>query len=316
MICPICGESTRRFGFNRNGSQRYRCDECRKTFTDEATSHDGRRLPHEKLVFCLRLFFEGNSVRSIERLTGVHRDTFLVAMVTTGERCERFLEAAIAGVPVNDVEADEIWSFVGCKEKTAVAKGYGPEVGDCYTFTAIERTTKLVLTYHVGKRDPFHTQVFAEKLSNATSGRFQLTTDGYRPYLTAIPEALGGRVDYATLVKVYGDATEEEKRRYSPGRIIEIKSTIQTGNPDREFICTSFVERSNKTLRMQIRRLTRLTDAHSKKWENHGAAISLFIAYYNFCRKHSTIKTTPAVAAGLTSEPWTVERLLEAVSPA
>jgi IS1 family transposase len=234
-------------------------------------------------------------------------------MVTIGEKCERFLETAIAGVPVNDVEADEIWGFVGCKEKTAVAKSYGPEMGDAYCFTAIERTSKLLLTYHLGKRDPFHTRVFAEKLSAATSGRFQLTTDGYRPYLTAIPEALGGRVDYATLVKVYGDPTEEESRRYSPGRIIEIKSTIQTGDPDEDRICTSFVERSNKTVRMQIRRMTRLTDAHSKKWENHNAALGLFFAYYNFCRKHSTIKTTPAVAAGVASEPWTGERLLEAV---
>jgi IS1 family transposase len=136
---------------------------------------------------CLRLFFEGNSVRSIERLTGVRRDTFLVAMVTIGEKCERWLETAIAGVPVADVEADEIWGFVGCKQRTATDRNYGPEVGDAYCFTAIERTTKLLLTYHLGKRDPFHTTIFAEKLRDATSGRFQLTTDGYRPYLNAIP---------------------------------------------------------------------------------------------------------------------------------
>jgi transposase-like protein/IS1 family transposase len=313
MLCPTCQTEARRFGRDRRGHQRFQCRACRKTFT-EPHADDGRRLAADKLVFCLRLFFEGNSVRSIERLTGVHRDTFLAAMVEIGEKCERFFEAAIVGVHVADVEADEVWSFVGCKEKTAVAKGYGPEVGDCYTFTAIERTTKLLLTYHVGKRTPFHTLVFAEKLRDATAGRFQLTTDGFRPYLNAVPSVLGLRVDYATLVKVYGEPTEEDRRRYSPGRIIEIKSNVEMGAPDPDRICTSIVERSNKTLRMQIRRLTRLTDGHSKKWENHNAALGLFFAYYNFCRKHSTIKTTPAVAAGLASEPWTVERLLEAVS--
>jgi transposase-like protein/IS1 family transposase len=313
MFCPICQTEARRFGRDRRGHQRFQCRPCRKTFT-EPHADDGRRLAAEKLVMCLRLFFEGNSVRSIERLTGVHRDTFLAAMVATGEKCERFLETAILGVPVNDVEADEIWGFVGCKQRTAMDRNYGPEKGDAYCFTAIERTTKLLLTFHLGKRDPFHTTIFAEKLRDATSGRFQLTTDGYRPYLNAIPATFMGRVDYATLVKVYGEPTEEESRRYSPGRILEVKVDVQLGSPDPDRICTSIVERSNKTVRMQIRRMTRLTDGHSKKWENHNAALGLFFAYYNFCRKHSTIKTTPAVAAGLTSEPWTVDRLLEAVN--
>jgi hypothetical protein len=153
--------------------------------------------------------------------------------------------------------------------------------------------------------------VFAEKLRDATAGRFQVTTDGFRPYLTAIPAALGGRVDYATLVKVYGEPTEEDRRRYSPGRITDIIATVQTGNPDENRICTSIVERSNKTIRMQVRRFTRLTDAHSKKWEKHASAVALFFGYYNFCRVHSTIRMTPAQASGLTNETWSLERLLE-----
>jgi hypothetical protein len=137
-----------------------------------------------------------------------------------------------------------------------------------------------------------------------------LTTDGYTPYRTAIPAILGGRVDFATLVKVYGETDEEGSRRYSPATVIGTIETPVLGNPDEDRICTSHVERSNRTLRMQIRRLTRLTDAHSKKWENHGAAMALFFAYYNFCRVHMTLKSTPAKAAGLTSETWSLERLL------
>lgn len=311
MLCPNCSAETRKFGKNRNGSQRYRCDECRRTFTDEATRpHDNRRLDPAKMILCLRMLLEGNSIRSVERITGVHRDTIIDAMVANGEKCQEFMDATIQGVPVDDVEVDEIWGFVWCKEKTAIREGYGPEAGDAYCFTALERNTKMILAWHLGKREPFHALTFAEKLRDATSGRFQVTTDGFRPYLTAIPAALGGRVDYATLVKVYGEPTEEDRRRYSPGRIIECTATIQSGNPEEERICTSYVERSNKTIRMQIRRMTRLTDGHSKKWENHEAALGLFFAYYNFCRVHSTLKATPAKAAGLTEDTWSLERLL------
>ena len=187
-----------------------------------------------------------------------------------------------------------------------------PEVmGDCYTFTAIERTTKLLLAWHVGKRCPEDTRAFAEKLWHATNGRFQQTTDGFKPYLTAIPEIFGRNLDYATLVKVYGEIEDETaRRRYSPPRITEVIATPRIGFPDEDRICTSFVERSNLTIRMQVRRLTRLTNAFSKKWENHEAALALFFAYYNFCRVHMTLKTTPAVKAGLAELPWTVQELL------
>ncbi len=150
------------------------------------------------------------------------------------------------------------------------------------------------------------------RLNRCDCGRFQLTTDGLRPYLNTMPHVFGSRVDFATLVKVYGES--EDEKRYSPARIIEVIETPQSGNPDPDEICTSHVRRSNKTLRMQIRRLTRLTDGHSKKWENHEAALGLFFAYYNFCRVHCTIKTTPAVAAGIALETWSLQRLLDEVN--
>ena len=310
MFCPICQGGTRRFGWNRNGSQRYRCDACRRTFTDEQTRpQDLRCVEPAKMLTILNLLLEGSSIRSLERVFHVGRNTIMHAMVEAGEKCQTFLPKTVRDVPVNDVECDEIWGFVGMKEKARIRRGLAEEgVGDVWMFTAIERETKLILTYHVGKRTPLDTSIFADNLYFATRGRFQLTTDGYTPYRTAIPAIFGNRVDFATLVKVYGES--EDDRRYSCGTVTDVIATPRLGNPDEDRICTSYVERANKTLRMQIRRLTRLTDAHSKKWENHEAAMALFIAFYNFCRKHMTLKTTPAVAAGLTTEPWSLEKLL------
>ena len=316
MFCPTCGLPARRFGFNRNGSQRYRCAEC-GTFTDgETRPADRRELSPERAVYCLRMLVEGVSVRSAERLTGVHRDTILRTLVDAGERCERFLDREVQRVPVDDVQADEIWSFVGCKEKTRELQNYAEFFGDAYCFTALERETKMILTWHLGKRCPADTLIFAEKLSRATSGRFQLTTDGYSPYRTAIPNTLGHRVDYARLVKVYSTAAESN-RRYTPPEVVGIIATPACGNPDPDLICTSHVERHNLTIRMMTRRFTRLTNAFSKKWENHEAALALFFAYYNFCRPHMTLnkrmgyKCSPAMAAGLAERVWTVAELLE-----
>jgi transposase-like protein/IS1 family transposase len=313
MLCPLCEGSTRRFGRNRNGSQRFRCDACQRTFTDEGSRPVDRRcLSPEKAVMCLRMLLEGNSLRSTARLTEVLHRTIIGVMVKAGESCKKFLETTIRRVQVDDVQADEIWGFVGCKEKTRQQLGHDEAHGDAYCFTALERTTKLLITWHLGKRCPSDTLEFAEKLRHATRGRFQLTTDGFRPYLNTVPFVFGPTVDFATLTKVYGES--EAERRYSPGRIIDTIAHVQTGAPDPARICTSHVERSNLTLRMQIRRLTRLTNGFSKKWSNHESALALFFAYYNFCRVHGTLKTTPAVAAGLAHETWSVPRLLNEVA--
>jgi IS1 family transposase len=260
------------------------------------------------MSLALRLLLEGTSIRALERQLNINRNTIMWGMVDAGEKCHGFLEKAVRGVQVDDVQCDEIWGFVAMKEKTRLRLDRAECFGDVWCFTAIERHTKLILTYHVGKRTPTDTAIFADNLYFATQGRFQLTTDGFTPYRTTIPAILGGRVDYATLVKVYGDSPDEG--RYSPGTVLDTIATARLGEPDEARICTSHVERSNKTLRMGIRRLTRLTDAHSKKWANHEAAMALFFAYYNFCRRHMTIKMTPAQRAGLTTERWSLERLL------
>jgi transposase-like protein/IS1 family transposase len=312
MECPLCNGPTRRFGRNRNRSQRYRCDSCRRTFTDEATRpRDGRRLPEDKEIMALRHLLEGNSVRSTERLLEIHRDTILDAMVRVGEDCQRFLEG-LRHLPAEDVQIDELWAFVRCKEKTRQRLGYGEEVGDVWTFLAIERTNKMILAFHVGKRTPEDALEFVEKLRRATRpARFQLSSDGFTPYPGAVSEVFGPNIDFGQVVKVFGPTAEQGTAgRYSPGQVISVEKWATIGRPDEERICTSHVERQNKTLRMQIRRFTRLTDGHSKKWANHEAATALFLAYFNYCRIHSTLKVTPAMAAGLTDHVWSVRELL------
>lgn len=317
MVCEKCGSPCKKFGRHRNGLQRYRCKKCRRTFTQE---HDkplaGMRLPLARALTCLQLLVEGVSVRSIERLTGVGKRTILALLVLVGERCERLMARRIRRVKVSDVQADEIWGFVWCKQKTKTRMGYGGECGDAYCFVALERHTKLVLAWHLGRRTVEDTEAFTEKLALATEGRFQLTTDGFDAYRETIPynQNLGGRVDFAQIVKTYEEAhpqqSPEGERRYSPKRVLEIFHLERLGHPDPAFISTSHVERQNLTLRMAMRRLTRLTNAFSKKWENLRAAYALHFAYYNFCRIHKTIRCTPAMAAGVVKRVWELIDLL------
>jgi IS1 family transposase len=268
-----------------------------------------------KAVLCVQLLVEGNSLRSVERITGVTLHTLLDLLILVGEKCERLLSDKIQGLPVKDVQADEIWGFVGMKEKTKKRKQnvspLGPDgsMGDAYTFVAIERHTKLVLAWHLGRRTVSRTVDFTEKLYQATSGRFQLTTDGFKAYPDAVAYSLGTRVDFAQLVKVYAQPREGE-HRYSPAEVVSAIPSPRWGNPNPERICTSHVERQNLTMRMMIRRLTRLTNAFSKKWENLRAALALHFAYYNFCRIHKTIRCTPAMEAGIASTVWTIKDLL------
>jgi IS1 family transposase len=272
------------------------------------------RIPLEKAEMILSLLLEGNSIRSIQRITGVHQVTILSLLVLAGEKCERLMDERIKGVPVQDVEADEIWGFVGMKKMRRLAKGItDPHVGDAYTFVGIERNTKLVLAWHLGQRDVPDTEVFTEKLDRATSGRFQLTTDGFAAYPQAISYSLGVRVDYAQLIKMYGREQDlEAGHKYSPPEVIDSITKPMIGYPDPRRVCTSIVERSNLSMRTSIRRLTRLTNAYSKKWENLKAMLALYFAYYNFCRIHSSIHCTPAMESGLTGHVWTLRELLAA----
>ena len=313
MTCHNCQSQCKKSGKHRNGLQRFKCAQCRRTFTEEHTKPlDDMRLPLEKALLCLRLLVEGNSIRSTERITGVEKKTILSLLVLTGEKCERLLSEKIKGLPVRDVEADEMWGYVGMKEKTKKRMLISDSTrGDAYTFVAIERNTKLVLPWHLGRRNVRDTVEFTEKLHEATSRRFQLTTDGFAAYPDAVSYSLGTRVDFSQLVKVYSHPESGGgEKRYSPAEVIKAIPTPIWGNPDSDRISTSHVERQNLTMRMMMRRLTRLTNAFSKKWANLKAALALHFAYYNFCRIHKTLRCTPAMAAGITGHIWELKDLL------
>ncbi len=318
MTCSTCGVPSQKAGRHINGLQRYRCPACKRRFIEPRIRPLGNmRVPMEKALLSLYLMVEGNGIRSIERVVGLEKKTIIALLRLVGPKCERLLEELIRGVKVGDVQADELWSFVAMKQKTKLRlRPLDEEVGDVYCFVAIERQTKLVLAWHLGKRDAKDTDLFIEKLNQATSGHFQLSTDGWVSY----PEALalnldvGGRVAYGQLIKTYGAAhpqqSPEGERRYSPSRVLEIVKVPVIGDPDMASVCTSHVERQNLTMRMMMRRLTRLTNGFSKKRENLRAALALHFAYYNFCRYHRTIRCTPAMAAGVTKTMWEMKDLL------
>jgi IS1 family transposase len=270
------------------------------------------RISLDKAEMCLTLMLEGMSIRSIQRITGLHQETILNLLVLAGQRCEKLMRERIKNVPVKDVEADEIWGFVGMKNRAKMFKQLSdPTVGDAYTFVGIERNSKLILAWHLGQRGIQDTEAFTEKLHEATSGHFQLTTDGWKPYENAVSYSLGTRVDYAMLIKVYANNREGEQK-YSPPEVEGILVKPLIGSPDPRRICTSIVERSNLSIRTSVRRLTRLTNAFSKKWENLHAMLALYFAYYNFCRIHSSIRCTPAMEAGITGNIWSLGDLLTA----
>jgi IS1 family transposase len=269
------------------------------------------RLSLDRAENVLRLLLEGMSVRSVERVTGVHRDTILRLLVLAGERCQRLMDEKIKAVEVRDVEVDEIWGYVFKKEghKWEHEKDH-QGIGDAYCFIAMERSTKLVLTHYLGKRTAESTDQFISRLALATTpNRYQLTSDGFAPYKPAVKSFLRGRVHFAQLVKVYG-ASREGEQRYSPAEVVDSVPTIVFGNPDRDRICTSHIERQNLSIRMGMRRMTRLTNAFSKKWGNLEAAYSLWFAFYNFCRVHKTLRVTPAMEAGIADRAWTIAELL------
>jgi len=315
MKCPECGNASKRFGKHRNGLQRFRCLSCRKTFTEQHAR--GFRvedyLNDKRGQRAIRMLVEGCSVCAVARLTEMRRDTIIALLLSAGQRCEKLMES-LHDVPATDVQADECWNFIYCKEKNnkGPEQADNDEIGDCYNWVAMDRPTKMVLAFVVGRRTGENAMKLMSKIRNVTDPdtRFQLTTDGLQTYIPAVDEYLMDRCDYAQLVKTYTQPQEDE-RRYSPAECTgAIKKVVISGTPNEAKICTSHVERQNLTMRTQVRRLTRLTNAFSKKLENHRAAIALHFAWYNFCQIHGSLRVTPAMEAGIADHVWSVKELL------
>jgi IS1 family transposase len=251
------------------------------------------------------------SLRSTERITGLDINTLMKILVKAGEKCEKLMGRTLVNIPVKDVQVDEIWAFVGKKEAHKLPmESDDDSIGDAYCFVAMERSTKLVLNFALGRRTQATTDVFIEGLRAATSPQhFQLTADGFKPYVSAITTTLSDRCDFAQSIKVYA-ADPEGQRRYSPVDVTHAEKVPVMGNPNPARISTSHVERQNLTIRMSMRRLTRLTNAFSKKWDNLWAAYCVHFAYYNFCRIHKTLRVTPAMESKITDHVWELAELL------
>ncbi len=315
MVCHHCHrDGCKRFGKTRQGHQRYRCRTCRKTFSERPERPLGdMRVPLDRAILCLTLLCEGSSVRAVERITGTEKKTILRLLVQVGEGCERLLAEQVRGVAVKDVQADEVWTFIRCKEGTKKRRGIvDPQAGDAYCFIGMERHCKLVLAFHLGRRDSWDTHDFMGKLKLAAAGQFQLSTDGFNAYPEAVEYHLGARADYAQLVKDFGNTEGEEARRYGPPRLIGVEKIKVAGEPEEARICTSHVERGNWTLRGHLRRFTRLSNGFSRKKTNLRAALALYFAYYNLVKFHRSIRMTPAMKAGVALKPWSVGELVTA----
>jgi IS1 family transposase len=271
-------------------------------------------LPIEKKITAVAMLAEGNSIRSIERMTNVHRDTIVRLGVRMGEGCQRIMDEKMRNLPCKVVQVDEVWGFISMKQKTANKLGLRSEaVGDVWTWIALDAETKIVPTFAVGDRSQYMANAFIEDLSMRLSHRIQISTDGLPAYKGAIERAFGCEVDYGSIIKTFSHTNVDEQRRYSPAEVIKVdKKTVQ-GEPDTDLISTSYVEKQNHTLRMHCRRLSRLTNAFSKKIENFRAAVALHYAYYNFVETHKTIRCAPAVEAGVLNSAWTVADLVEMI---
>ncbi len=272
------------------------------------------RLSTEKRAQIVRAMVEGNSVRSITRMTGVCQEAILKLLRDLGSACAVHHDTAVRNVPTRRVQCDEIWSFCYGKDKNITDEQKAGGAGSVWTWMALDADSKLIVSYLCGGRDAQWGKSFMEDLASRVATRVQITTDGHNVYAEAVEGAFGMDVDYAMLIKLYGSPAVADTR-YSPGEVIGIETKIKAGNPDPRHISTSYVERQNLTMRMSMRRFTRLTNAFSKKLENHIHAISLYVVYYNFCRVHQTLRVTPAMEAGLTDHVWEIAELLSLMEP-
>ena len=276
-------------------------------------------LDKQKRIQILNMLVEGSSMRSISRVVGVSINTVSKLLVEAGEACLEFHDENVRGLKSERIQCDEIWSFCYAKQKNADKADMPEFAGDIWTWTSLDADSKLICNWFVGGRDAEYANIFMQDLAERLDNRVQLTTDGHKAYLQAVDGAFGNDIDYAQLVKLYGQSPNGKTTRYSPAECTGIKKKDRTGSPDQKHVSTSYVERQNLNMRMGMRRFTRLTNAFSKKYENHCHALALYFVFYNFIRKHATLKTTPAVAAGLVDEQYKMDlivNLIEARVPA
>lgn len=266
------------------------------------------RLTTAKRVAVVAALVEGNSIRSTARMTGVSKPTILKLLVDLGTACAEYQDKTLRNLACKRLQCDEIWSYIGMKQKTAARNGR-TDAGDIWTWTALDADSKLIVSWLVGGRDSGTAYAFIHDVADRLAGRIQMTTDGHKVYLEAIEAAFGANIDYSMLIKLYG-AEQTGEARYSPAKCIGTQTVCCSGNPNPTHISTSYVERQNLTMRMNMRRFTRLTNAFSKKAENHAAAVSLYFMHYNFARIHQTLRVTPAMATGVADHVWGLEEII------
>jgi len=272
-----------------------------------------RKLDAKTRSLIIRLLVEGNSIRATARIADVSKNTVNKLLIDAGKACSKYHDEHVRNVKASVIQCDEIWSFTYAKQKNVRAATSAPEfAGDTWTWTAIDSDSKLIVSYMVGGRDSGYAIEFMDDLRSRLSNRVQLTTDGHKAYLEAVEGAFGGDVDYAQLIKMYGGATGSKghEKKYSPAECTGTKKVKISGEPEKALVSTSYVERQNLTMRMHMRRFTRLTNGFSKKVENHSYAVALHFMYYNFVRVHQTLKVTPAMEAGLTSSLWDIKDIV------
>lgn len=273
-----------------------------------------RKLASEDRARILHLLCEGNSIRAVTRITGASKNTVVKLMIAAGKACSIYHDEHVRNVQTRRCQVDEIWSFTYAKSKNvAKAKKAPPEAGDTWTWTAIDADSKLIISWLVGGRDGQYAMAFMDDLRSRLANRVQLTSDGHKAYLEAVEGAFGADIDYAMINKIYGTSPESAKGRYSPAECIGVRKDRIEGDPDWNHVSTSYAERQNLTMRMHMRRFTRLTNAFSKKVENHAWAVALHFMYYNFVRIHQTLRVTPAMAAGVTDKLWEMSDIVALV---
>jgi IS1 family transposase len=271
------------------------------------------RLSLDRRTQIVSALVEGNSIRSTERMTGVHRDTIKRLLVEVGTGCAALMDEKMRELPCRRIQVDEIWAYVGKKQRQMKPADDTSRLGDQWTFVAIDAETKLIPTYLVGKRTAEYANLFMRDLSMRLANRVQLSSDALTAYVDAVERSFGADVDYGQAVKFY-EAEPIGPGRYSPPRVVDMERSVIAGNPNQRHISTSYIERQNLTMRMSMRRFTRLTNGFSKKVENMRAAVSLHFTHYNFVRRHQTLRMTPAMAAGVERSLWPLNELVERTS--